>query len=153
MKPRVLAKICGAARYSGNSCRYCGETWRSTATGKCIGCEIRPRKKRSRKKRTSLRCWSSNNSRVLNALRQAAGGIVTLEEFVSLLWPNADKKPEYSWGMVRRAVFDLRELGYPIRTYCGRGYSYAPAFKEVPANAPGTQWGVDATLRQVILSP
>lgn len=141
--------------YEGAPCWRCARTKRYCRSRHCVHCT--KALSRARKERQSLYALAypgRTTARVLNALRLAAGGVVSLNELVEAAWlPSEDNEPDWAAVMVRRAVFELRELGYPIKTHHTRGYSYAPAFKEVPANAPGTQWGVDATLRQVILSP
>lgn len=66
---------------------------------------------------------------LLNALRGAAGGIVTRDELVNIAY---DRDPEggplEAGAAVRGAIKRLRRRGFPIRSVLGhRGYFYEAA--------------------------
>lgn len=70
-------------------------------------------------------------SRLLNRLRLAAGGLVGKDELADAMWPEPEEYSPSVWNDIRVAVHDLRRSGFPIRTIPGRGYCFAPTFWEV----------------------
>lgn len=76
-----------------------------------------------------LTCTSQ--ARVLNALRQNAGGITSVSSIIEYVWPLADVEPDYAYNCVKCAVWRLRARGFPIKTHHGRGYSFVPRYWEV----------------------
>lgn len=80
-------------------------------------------------------------SRIINTLRQAAGGIVSKGELIEACYPDPDREPDGAALNISVTVRFLRRRGFPIKTHYGRGYSYS--FRE---------WEIDATLKQVLLS-
>jgi hypothetical protein len=105
----------------------CSATERYRKGHGCIACIRRNgRRRRAHLPKLTLHNWGWCCSRVVNALRQAAGGIVSYDELIEAVWRSpADGGPDYALAIVRKAVFQLRRLGYPIETHHTRGYSYA----------------------------
>lgn len=72
-------------------------------------------------------------SRFINRLRLAAGGPVSIEEMIEALWGDAlDGGPLTAPRYIHLLCYILRKQGFPIKTNCGRGYSYRPTFHEAP---------------------
>lgn len=65
------------------------------------------------------------SSRIINLLRQAAGGIVTHREMYEALWgDDPDGGPDDPSVNVQVAISRLRRRGFPIKTHHTHGYSY-----------------------------
>ena len=99
----------------GGALLRCARTKRYCRSRHCVHCT--KTLSRARKERQSLYALAypgRTTARVLNALRLAAGGVVSLNELVEAAWlPSEDNEPDWAAVMVRRAVFDLRESRLP----------------------------------------
>jgi DNA-binding response OmpR family regulator len=69
---------------------------------------------------------------LINMLRERLGGIVSNDELVGRLWGH--RAPLFAKDIVKIYVMELREIGYPITTYWGRGYAFVPTLHEVRAD-------------------
>lgn len=127
LNARDVARLSGLRRYHGRPCRICAATERYASCTGCVACtRRRAYASKLKRRRKALHNGSLHNSRALNRLRLAAGGIVSHAELVEAIWRSPeDGGPEYAVNMVRRAMFELRRLGYPIRNHARRGYAYA----------------------------
>lgn len=71
-------------------------------------------------------------SGVLNCLRTAEGGFVTIEGLIQYGYRDPDLEPDWANANCRLAVFWLRRRGFPIIGQYGRGYRFAPTYQEMP---------------------
>jgi DNA-binding winged helix-turn-helix (wHTH) protein len=73
-------------------------------------------------------------SRIVNRLRLARGGVVSIDELAKSVWfDDAGGGPLWAIGELRVLIHRLRKKGFPIKNYHGRGYYFAPTLWEVVA--------------------
>lgn len=71
-------------------------------------------------------------SRILNRLRLAAGGVVKVTELVEAVYfDRANGGPDYAASCIVLGVMALRRRGFPIQRAERRGYRFAPTFWQV----------------------
>lgn len=64
-------------------------------------------------------------ARIINCLRQAAGGLVLHAEILDYAYGGCeDGGPLWALGVIHHAVMELRRRGFPIESASGRGYRY-----------------------------
>jgi hypothetical protein len=101
-----------------------------------VGQAFRPMKRASLLTQVELRLSSGGPwamAGIINRLREAAGGVVGDQELIAALYDKAeDGGPLWARDTIKVMVHRLRAMGYPIKTHWGRGYSFAPRYKEVP---------------------
>lgn len=74
-------------------------------------------------------------SKIINALRAAIGGWITVNELIEIVYAGC-KEPEYPDNSIRNTIFKLKKKGYPIIADSNRGYRFAPTItsKELVKN-------------------
>lgn len=65
-------------------------------------------------------------SAIVNRLREARGGHVTVGQLLDAVWTDPDDEPEFPENTLYNDIWALRKMGYTMIHGTGRGYQFIP---------------------------
>lgn len=77
----------------------------------------------------SLEWVLTAESKLLNCLRTAEGGWVSMPAMIEAVYPDADTQPDSAERIIRTAKHRLVRRGFPIGSQYTRGYRFEPTVK------------------------